>query len=74
MVNTKTRHMAKKYHPYSKEDIKKYFIIKPNNSNNSNTNNTNNNTNNANNSNTNNRYVNYSPEWEKENKSGLAND
>jgi len=70
MVNTKARQMTKKYHPYSKEDIKKfknYFIIEPNTNNNSNTNND------SNNSNTINRYENVSEEWMKENGTGLTN-
>jgi hypothetical protein len=82
MVNTKARQMTKKYHPYSKEDIKKfknYFIIEPNTNNNSNNSNTNNNSNNSNtnnnsnNSNTINRYENVSEEWMKENGTGLTN-
>ena len=73
MVNTKARQMTKKYHPYSKEDIKKfknYFIIEPNTNNKSNNSNTNNK---SNNSNTINRYENVSKKWMEENGTGLTN-
>jgi hypothetical protein len=73
MVNTKARQMTKKYHPYSKGDIKKfknYFIIEPNTNNKSNNSNTNNK---SNNSNTINRYENVSKKWMEENGTGLTN-